>query len=168
MKKICICIFLIAGMIMISSCDKTASNILIEKDEFVNETSYIIFGTFYGFCQGGQCIELFKLTETGLHEDTLDVYPPGAGDYSFVKLDDDLFQQVKEISVYIPNQLIDGNDTFIGCPDCVDQGGVFLRIIDEENDFDRYWMIDNMQDNIPQYLHEFASKVKEKVEIIHE
>ena len=129
----------------------------------VNKMDYLIFGHFHGECIGEGCIEKFKLTSDKLFEDTLDEY--NAENFEFIELSSEKFEQVKDIIDYFPEELKKHKDTTFGCPDCRDQGGVFIQY--SENGILKSWRIDKDKDVIPEYLHSFIGKVNEKIRLIN-
>ena len=61
-------------LIAISSC---------KKDNLILSTSdYLIFGHFYGECSGEKYIEIFRLEQNQLFEDTKDIYPNSTSFYN--------------------------------------------------------------------------------------
>lgn len=136
-----------------------------ESDNSVNTNTmdYLIFGHFHGECIGEGCVETFKLTGDRLYEDTLDHYY--AENFEFIELSSEKFVQVKDIIDYFPNKLLNEKDTRFGCPDCRDQGGVFIQY--SENGIVKSWRIDKDKDVIPEYLHSFIDKVNEKIRLIN-
>lgn len=85
MKRILVFLGTWSLFCILSSCDDDSG--MITSDE------YLIFGHFYGFCEGEQCIEIFKLTEGELFEDQNDNYPDQESFYKrkFIKLSDEAF-----------------------------------------------------------------------------
>ena len=136
-----------------------------ESDNSVqaNKMDYLIFGHFHGECLGEGCVETFKLTGDKLYEDTLDIY--NAENLAFVELSREKFELVKDIIDYFPNKLLNDKDTRFGCPDCRDQGGVFIQY--SENGIVKSWRIDKDKDVVPEYLHNFINKVNEKIRLIN-
>lgn len=130
----------------------------------VNKMDYLIFGHFHGECIGEGCVETFKLTGDRLYEDTLDHY--NAENFEFVELSSEKFEQVKDIIEYFPTKLLNDKDTTFGCPDCRDQGGIFIQY--SENGIVKSWRIDKDKDVIPTYLHKFVDKVNETIRLINE
>ena len=59
---------------MLTSCEK-------EDNLELSKSDYIIFGHFYGKCMGEQCVEIFRLENEKLFEDTKDQYPNSAEFY---------------------------------------------------------------------------------------
>lgn len=155
MKRVLLILTLIGLLI---SCDSNDDTIEI------NEQNYLIFGHFYGECGGERCVETFKLTDKNLFEDTIDDYL--GENLDFVELSSEKFELVKDIETFFPSQLLNNNDTVIGCPDCADGGGLFIQY--SENGNTRSWRIDQMKNNVPGYLHEFIDKVNEKIRVINE
>ena len=130
---------------------------------------YLIFGHFFGFCGGEECIEIFKLESNKLLEDINDNYPWGR-DFSFyngnyIVLDHTKFDLVKNLLDYFPDSLLNENNTVIGCPDCVDQGGLYIEY--NFNGIRRFWIIDQFKHNVPNYLHDFMDKINEKIILIN-
>lgn len=125
---------------------------------------YLIFGHFYGFCGGETCIETFKLNNEKLYEDLNDNY--AGGPFNFEVLDDEKFELAKNIIDFFPTELLSETETTLGCPDCADGGGIFIEY--SKNGVVKNWKIDQMQNNVPNYLHDFMDKVNEKITLINE
>jgi|ETNmetMinimDraft_8_1059916.scaffolds.fasta_scaffold39164_2 hypothetical protein len=150
--------FLIFSLVItfIFSCNK-------DSEIELNQTNFLIFGHFYGECNGEECIETFKLTNKKLYEDSNDNY---SGTYfNFIELGNNTFDQVKDLIDYFPCELLSDNKNIFGCPDCYDQGGLFIQY--SENDSIKSWIIDQSQSSVPEYLHEFMDMVNEKIYLIN-
>lgn len=140
------------ALTLFSSCDKDTGN-------GVAETDYLIFGDFYGECIGPNCVNTYKLTDTKLYMDLQKNY--SSTDFRFVRLDQTSFENVYDLKDYFPSDLLDESDDVIGCPDCLDQGGIFISY--SNNGVIKTWRIDNSKDAVPAYLHAFMDKVHEKL-----
>ena len=136
-------------------------------EEMADPAEYLIFGHFYGFCLGDQCIQIYKLTENSLFIDTNKDYPNHNEFYeaSFEKLDNDYYEQVKDLQDYFPTRILSESDTVFGCPDCADGGGLYIEY--KTKDIRRYWIIDQNKRNVAAYLHEFMDQVNEKIRAIN-
>ncbi|WP_149274374.1 hypothetical protein [Pareuzebyella sediminis] len=148
---------LISGLAILLSCNK-------DEGLEINEQDFLIFGHFYGECIGEGCVEIFKLTDKGVFEDTVDDY--SGENLEFVPLESGLFDEVRDLQDYFPVQLLSERKEVFGCPDCADGGGLHIQ-------YSNYgivsrWRIDQMKDNVPTYLHDFMDKVNEKIALIHE
>ena len=149
-------IFYFLLLILISACttqDETA----------LNEGDYLIFGHFYGFCVGESCVEIFKLTNDKLYEDSNDNY--AMEPFNFEELGHDKFEQAKDLINYFPEKLLTEKESIIGCPDCADGGGLYIEY--SKNGVVKSWRIDQMKMNVPTYLHDFMDKVNGKISIIN-
>ncbi|MDE0917918.1 MAG: hypothetical protein OSA04_06385 [Flavobacteriales bacterium] len=129
----------------------------------LNEQNYLVFGHFYGMCAGEGCVETYKLTNMKLYEDLIDDY--SGQNLDFVELDNETFEQVSDLADFFPNQLLSESETVFGCPDCADGGGLFIQYSDNGNL--QSWRIDQMQENVPSYLHSFMDHVNEAIVLIN-
>jgi hypothetical protein len=154
-KKILLGLFTVGILISCNSDDDNTEN---------NEKNVLIFGHFYGECIGESCVETFKLTDKKLFEDNIDDY--SGQNLEFVELENDKFEQVKNLVDFFPNQLLNESEIVFGCPDCADGGGLFIQYSDNGNV--KSWRIDQSKDNVPGYLHSFMDKVNEKIGIIND
>lgn len=154
MKKL---LLILSAIVVLISCTRDDESIVL------NEQNFLIFGHFYGMCAGEGCVETFKLTNKKLFEDTLDAY--SGQNFEFVELGNAKFEKVKELVDYFPDQLLNENETVFGCPDCADGGGLMIQY--SENGKVSTWRIDQVKDNVPNYLHDFMDKVNEKIELLN-
>lgn len=140
-----------------------------KKEDALNEDQpdYILFGHYYGKCIGEGCIEIFKLTETGLFEDLNDIYPDAQSSYSgkFIKLHDTIFNKVKNFNSHIPSNLLNESNGVIGMPDYADGGGLYFEY--HKNGITQYWKIDQMTSTIPTYLHPFVQEINSTINKIN-
>ena len=137
------------------------------EEEISEQQEYLIFGHFYGFCVGEDCIQIYKLEDNRLYKDQNKTYPRYNEFYdaSFVELESKYYEQVDDLINYFPNQLLSETDTIIGCPDCADGGGLYIEYKTET--IHRYWLIDQHISRVEPYLHEFMEQVNDKIEIIN-
>ena len=140
-----------------TSCNKDNDNITI------NEQSFLIFGHFYGECFGEGCVETYKLTDVKLYEDIVDDY--FGQNLDFVELDNEQFELINDLPDFFPTQLLNESDTIFGCPDCADGGGLFIQYSD--NGILKSWRIDQVQNNVPSYLHDFIDQVNARIVLIN-
>ncbi|HEY3386867.1 MAG TPA: hypothetical protein VGK46_10175 [Saprospiraceae bacterium] len=165
MKKVAIYFLSGLSLVALSACDKDSD--LANSGEF----EYMIFGTFAGECGGEGCIEIFKLDNEHLFEDSTDVYPGQEHPYDgvYVQLPDEKFQLVKDLVDAFPSELYAEPETVIGMPDAGDWGGAYVEM-KFKNDPGRsgFWLLDQLDQNMPQVYNEFVDRINEKVTLIHE
>lgn len=154
MKKF-ILILSIIGVLL--SCDTKDNGLEL------NGNSFIVFGHFYGECQGEGCVETFKLTAEKLFEDSADDY--NGQNLDFTELSNEKFELVKDLKDDFPKQLLSETETTFGCPDCADGGGLFIQYA--VNGSIKSWRIDQNKDNVPSYMRDFIDKVNEKIALLN-
>jgi len=128
-------------------------------------SDYLIFGHFYGECVGEGCIEIFKLANGEVFEDTLDRYPvldELPNPTNFVRLPNDRFQKVKFIFERFPKELFEEDAIYIGQPDAGDWGGFYVET--NIGGVRRYWLIDKKKSNLPEYLHDFTNSLNDAIQ----
>lgn len=130
---------------------------------------YFMFGRFYGECGGEGCVEIFRIQDHRLYEDTLDLYPdfinPYAGQYK--ALPDSLYQQVKNLQDDFPPALYDEPDPVIGMPDAGDWGGIYVEIYKSgDPEHSGFWLLDQMASNMPEAYNVFVNKINAKIALI--
>ena len=150
-------LYLFAIVLLLSTSCKNLRSV----DNTTHE-DYLIFGHFYGRCIGENCIETFKLDRHSLYKDILD--SNDGDDFKFVLLEENQFEKVKDLFSQFPDQLIQEKEEVIGCPDCADGGGIFIKILRNRNSYQ--WRIDKNKDNLPSYLHFFIDQVNTKIDLL--
>lgn len=154
MKKF---ILILSFIGVLLSCDTKDNGVELNANDF------LVFGHFYGECQGEDCVETFKLTAENLFEDSADDY--NGQNLDFTELSNEKFELVKDLKDAFPNQLLSESETTFGCPDCADGGGLFIQFAD--NDSTKSWRIDQNKDNVPSYMRGFIDKVNEKIALLN-
>lgn len=154
-----LCIGLLIGTLAIS-CEKSEDVDLVDRNES------LVFGRFFGFCQGEKCIEIYRLQNEELAEDQNDYYVRSDTFYSgdFQLLGMEKYKEVKDLREAIPSQLYQEDQIRFGCPDCADQGGIYLEI--KSDNFHEFWILDQDKEQIPAYLHEFMDLVNQKIDFL--
>lgn len=119
MKRILILGFVLFGLSLTSCSDD-------DNDTFDN---YMIFGRYYGEC-GGDCFSVFKLTTSDLWEDTsVQYYTDGYTFSTSALLADSVWDLTDHLLDSIPADLAAGpGGVTYGCPDCYDQGGIYIEL----------------------------------------
>ena len=165
---------LIIIVLALSSCKKDdvkQEPVIIVPTVQLSDDNYLIFGHFYGLCYGEECVEIFALETNRLLEDTTDVYPYSQYGWDssqgiYIDIGKEKYNLVKDLIYFFPPELLDETQEVLGCPDCVDGGGIYIEY--KFNGIDRTWFIDQETPNVPEYLHNFINKVNETIMIINE
>ena len=142
-----------------------------EKDERCGfgDTEFLVFGHFYGECVGEGCVEIFKLDDSRLYEDTRDQYP-GSNDFYQGLFDTQLpaekYDLVKDLESYFPEALLNETEIIIGQPDAGDWGGIYFEL--KRGSTHRFWLLDQMESNMPAAYNDFVDRINEKIALIHQ
>ena len=122
-KGTCLFISLLFFLLLLAACESLS---LRKKTQ---EVDSLIFGINYGECIG-ECFTVFKLENEHLWEDTAS---SSLGDYLNYEFREDLqlsaseYEEVQGLIGNVPSELFNINNKTFGCPDCYDQGGVFIQ-----------------------------------------
>jgi hypothetical protein len=160
-------LFILLAFLLTTSvaCDKNCD----QTD--TGDLEYMVFGHFYGECGGEGCVETYKIEDQRLFEDTLDLYPyyaqPAAR--SYIPLPDDKYELVKDLVAQFPDELYAESNHVIGQPDAGDWGGVYVEIkFFNDPSHSGFWLLDQMESNMPQVYNEFVDKINEKIALINQ
>jgi hypothetical protein len=131
-----------------------------------NTADYLIFGHFYGLCQGETCIEIFRLEKSQLSEDTKDKYPSSTNFYEglYVVLSNEKFLAIVDLFDFFPADLLSESNTVLGTPDAADGGGLYIEY--SKNGVRKFWLIDQIKNNVPTKYYNFINKVNEKIRLL--
>ncbi len=89
----------------------------------------LVFGTYYGMCRA-DCINIYCVESNQLQKDDSVTYGKLDWFYYFTpsrKMDAAKHKLAKGLLSQVPMELLAKNRTTIGCPDCADQGGIFIQ-----------------------------------------
>jgi hypothetical protein len=129
-----------------------------DKSSFDEPT--VIFGHFFGECSGERCLETYMLQGDALFEDLNDSFDRS---FDFSPLSAELYNQVNDLRTLIPDELNAIEGQTFGCPDCGDQGGVFLRLVDQGS---KEFFIDQDTNGLPEYLQTFVRQVNDRIALL--
>ena len=135
---------------------------------FMGNFEYLAFGHFYGECGGEECVEMFVLEYQKVREETTDVYPTDKF-YHFKEyevLPDSTYSLVNDLIDHFPDELWDESGTVIGNPDGGDWGGIYVEIKNWEGH--RYWLLDQMESNMPEEYNVYVDLINEKIALINQ
>ncbi len=144
----------------INSCHKGVDVTLHKKD-------YLLFGRYINNCQENDtCIEMFKLFEKELYEDTKDEYVYGTSFYGgyFKQSSPIQFVNAKDLMTFFPTDLIADTSMIFGHPDTSIDGGIYVEY--KVNKVRKMWHFDLTTDSIPANYRDFVKKIAEKVTLL--
>lgn len=128
---------------MISSC--------LKEDTY--RVEYFAFGTAYGECTG-DCAKFFLIMDGKIYPDISATYE-GRVVFGDSALPDDKYLFAKPLITNFPSYLLFFPDSTFGCPDCHDQGGIHIEMMNN-NDIVN-WHIDMDIDKQPEEIRQYLS-----------
>lgn len=124
----------------------------------IGDFEYFIFGTAQGMCVG-DCAKIFKLEGEKLFADDVTEHLSNENvTFQTTSLPADKVTLAAALSEQIPLSLLSEANGQIGCPDCYDQGTIFVKI--KTDGKEQFWFIDPDR---AEYA-EFCKAVREAVE----
>lgn len=113
-------LLLLAGLLLTSSVQGYSQKVILDR---------LVFGTYYGMCHTN-CMHIYRVDERTLEKDDSVKY--GALDWAYYftpvsRLDESKHALAKKLIAEVPVELLSRNRSVIGCPDCADQGGIFIQ-----------------------------------------
>ena len=134
-----------------------------ENELNANDHSPLIFGSSHGFCQGN-CTHLFKYENGQVFRDEMDRLDLDNLLFSNTP-EEELLASAQKIFESLPEELKSNSQETYGCPDCADQGTLFLQLT--EGDGSRQWFLDTrIQEDWSQELKDFVRLLKEELDEI--
>ena len=109
------------AVVALSSC---------HKDPRVSAINEIVFGTYYNNC-GGTCFHIYRIDNNKLQKDTSVQYFGSYRDFVFSPdrtLTQAQYNSVQYLVDEVPDDMLNITTKVYGCPDCYDQGGIYISI----------------------------------------
>jgi hypothetical protein len=149
-------------LVVISSCKKET----IDNKIVLSQSDYLVFGHFYGECDGANCIRIFKLESNQLSEDIRDTYPRSNNFYdgNYVQLSQEKLSIARDLVNDFPTELLNEPKNVIGQPDAGDWGGLYIEYY--YKGVKKFWLLDKMKTNVPTKYHNFIDKVNAKIKLL--
>ena len=150
--------------ILICSCFLLTFNSCTEDHLASPGTDCFIFGNAYGFC-AGDCAHLYQVRNNRLYADNIQslYYDPVV--FLNTPLPDSSYQMAKDLQEEMPLYLTAHPDTTIGCPDCHDQGLIYIEV--RQNGVINKWQLDTDTNALPAEIRNYAQKISEILLRLH-
>jgi hypothetical protein len=156
MKKLSVLLVLI--IFFLTTCKKENST--------PHDDKYIVFGHFYGNCEGEGCIEIYKLEHNKFSEDIRDAHPSFKKFYegNFVQQSHEKYNMVKGLLDSFPMEILSEMDTVLGEPDAGDWGGLYIEYY--KSGSRRFWLLDKNKDYAPKKYHHIIDLLDNKIKMV--
>lgn len=135
------------AMLLLAGCKKETTDDSGEP--------YFIFGKAYGEC-GGNCATFFNIQGDKLYADDMQYY---TGTFAFQSsaLPNSKYETANVLRDSFPSYLASNPNKTFGCPDCHDQGGIYIkRCVNGQN---QYWNIDTDTAEQPIEIRAYVQQV---------
>lgn len=102
-----------------------------DDKQAISPVTSVVFGAYYGMCAGYNCVRIYSVNSNYLYKDDSASYPSIYAPYTFVPtqvMAPSRFDIAKDLLQNVPDELAPGTQRQYGCPDCHDQGGVYIEI----------------------------------------
>jgi hypothetical protein len=113
-------VLLFAAAMALLSCRKSTTSV----------GDNVTFASYYGFCMG-DCVQMYRVTSTQLQHDSNIKKVTMLSGYTFAPTNTlPAAKQTMAASLLtsIPSELLSVAEKTYGCPDCRDQGGIYLVV----------------------------------------
>lgn len=132
----------------LSSCSK----------DYLDKIDYFVFGDAYGFCLG-DCANFFMMKDGRIHSDNNLAYNNGTPiEFHEEPLPAEKYVLAKKLIDDFPKYLVNNPDKTFGCPDCADQGGIHIEIM--ENGQITKWHFDTNIASLPSQVQDYVQEIK--------
>lgn len=125
-----------------------------ESNELMPENSFV-FGSYHSLCYD-DCAILYKIEGQQLFADNTS-YVTSPLTFSLTPMANDKYLIAKPVQDSFPIYLTSHADTTYGCPDCYDQGMIYIE--KTINGVKRKWIIDAEVSSIPAEIRTYIQQV---------
>lgn len=132
-----------------------------DKDQPKMTEDMLIFGEAYGYC-AGDCAHFFKLENNQLTADNIERFDGSEPTFSNQAFTSAQYEIATELLESIPEYLLLNANQTIGCPDCADQGGVYLFLTRDAQKY--FWNIDTSVSNQPEEIRDYIAQVRSVID----
>jgi hypothetical protein len=136
-------------LLAFSNCKKDKSSTVALN------TDYFAFGTAYGFC-AGNCATFFLIKENVLYPDSMDKLTSPLL-FNNKPMSEEKLILASKLKDNFPKYLLDNPNSVIGCPDCHDQGGIYIELRKEGTLLK--WSIDTDSSQQPIVIRSYIQSV---------
>jgi hypothetical protein len=162
MKKLSLFLALFIAFSFFACDDDTSTPDVVKSGcpLFDGKEDYLVFGTYRGFC-AGDCVSLFKITTNELFADNMTGRFDKPLSFNASALSSDKYAIAAALCAKFPLESTNAIDVTLGCPDCHDQGVVYVEL--KRGSVIRTWKIDpdDNASGVPTEIRAYAKLISE-------
>lgn len=141
-------------ILVFASCKKEKTQ-LLTKEAGLPESFAFSFGVSHGFCVG-ECAKFYSITNEQIFPDDMQrLQKPLL--FKTTALSNEKYLVAKSLLDSFPAFLINNPDTTIGCPDCHDQGAIYLEA--KGDGVVKTWNIDTDENKQPAEIKAYIQQL---------
>jgi len=141
-------------LLVFASCEKERAQRPI-KETGLPESVVFSFGVSRGFCVG-ECTKFYSITNEQLFPDDMQQLQKPLV-FKTTALSNEKYLIAKSLTDSFPAFLTNNPDTTFGCPDCHDQGAIYLEVKDDG--VVKYWNIDTDETRQPAEIKAYIQQL---------
>lgn len=119
-------------------------------------TDYFAFGHYYGFCSNN-CVDMYLIKDTLLYADDMPKYEQPLV-FKNTVLEITKRDVAKKLLDQFPSYFMAHPNAIIGCPDCRDQGAIYIEL--KQNGTNIHWTIDPDTSGQPQEIRAYIQSLE--------
>jgi hypothetical protein len=128
-----------------------------ESNKPADANNYFAFGFYFGYC-GPTCSEMYKISDGEVYKDSVAISFPTPVIYSAIPLGNTEYQLAQPLQDSFPAYLQARPGITIGCPDCLDQGTVYIE--KATNGLVQHWVIDMDDSVLPVEIRNYITSLQ--------
>ena len=144
----------ISLLLVFTSCTKEKTK-LLTKEAGLPQNAAFCFGVSHGYCVG-ECAKFYSINNEQIFPDDMQqIQKPLL--FKTTALSREKYLIAKSLIDSFPAFLTNNPSTTIGCPDCYDQGAIYLEV--KENGVINYWNIDTDENQQPTEIKAYIQQL---------
>jgi uncharacterized protein YlaI len=126
------------------------------RDDLDN-IDYFVFGDAHGFCQG-DCASFYMMKDGRIYPDNVAYYNGTSPEFHEESLPGEKYVLAEKLIDDFPKYLINNPGRTFGCPDCADQGGIHIELMEDGRI--KKWHFDTNTASLPSQVRDYVEEVK--------
>ena len=135
-----------------------------EKND-LNPEPTLVFGEAFGYCVG-DCAHFYKINDHQIYKDDIERFWTDPPTFNPAPLSDSEYELAQSLLTNFPEYLLQNPNQTYGCPDCADQGGIYIFYT--KGKATNSWRIDTYIDNQPTEIRAYLKELRDVIEALED